>query len=228
MKIKWGVAIVDGRGKLGGHVASKNRGGAYLRTKVTPSNPQTSAQVSQRAKLAEFSQGWKALTEDQRNSWMGAVSSYSGTNIFGDVTNPSGNTVYTKVNINIAIAGGTKVTLPPQPIGVEAPVSVDLVATAGTPLVEITLDPTATPAGHALVVEATEQLSAGISNANNKFRIVAVSPTIVAGVADITSDYVAKFGTLTAGKKIFVRVKYIRISTGEVSQYQKSTAIVGA
>ena len=39
MKIKFGSEVVDGRGKIGGHVYSKNKGGAYKRTKVTPSNP---------------------------------------------------------------------------------------------------------------------------------------------------------------------------------------------
>jgi len=46
MKMKFGAIVVDGRGKIGGHVASKNRGGAYLRTKVTPSNPQTGYQAA--------------------------------------------------------------------------------------------------------------------------------------------------------------------------------------
>ena len=30
MKMKWGALVVDGRGKIGGQVASKNRAGAYL------------------------------------------------------------------------------------------------------------------------------------------------------------------------------------------------------
>ena len=49
MKIKWGALVVDGRGKLGGHVAAQNRGGSYLRTKVTPSNPQTTFQTGVRS-----------------------------------------------------------------------------------------------------------------------------------------------------------------------------------
>lgn len=44
MKIKWGMMMTDGRGKLGGQVASKNRAGAYVRTKVTPVNPRTTQQ----------------------------------------------------------------------------------------------------------------------------------------------------------------------------------------
>ena len=51
-KIKFGMMMTDARGKLGGQVFSKNKGGAYVRTKVTPSNPQTIAQTTRRALFA--------------------------------------------------------------------------------------------------------------------------------------------------------------------------------
>ena len=85
MKIKWGALVVDGSGKLGGHVASKNKGGNYLRTKVTPANPQTAAQSNVRSVFATISSGWSSLTEAQRLSFADKVSEYSKTNIFGDL-----------------------------------------------------------------------------------------------------------------------------------------------
>ena len=41
-KIKMTAIVADMRNKLNGSVFSRNRGGAYIRTKVTPINPQTS------------------------------------------------------------------------------------------------------------------------------------------------------------------------------------------
>ena len=73
MKILWGALVVDGRRKIGGQVASKNRGGAYMRNKVTPVNPQTAAQTAIRNRLAGLSQAWRALTAAQRAAWNGAV-----------------------------------------------------------------------------------------------------------------------------------------------------------
>lgn len=58
MKIKYGAGIVDGSGKLNGWVASKNRGGSYMRTKVTPLNPSTSAQQNARGILGSLSTQW--------------------------------------------------------------------------------------------------------------------------------------------------------------------------
>ena len=94
MKIKYGAIIVDGSGKIGGHVASKNRSGSYLRTKTTPSNPNTTAQAQARSVLASLSTGWGVLTDDQRKSWNDAVGDYAKTDIFVDFKNPSGINLY--------------------------------------------------------------------------------------------------------------------------------------
>lgn len=227
-KVKFGAMMVDMRGKLGGQVFSKNRGGAYVRTKVTPSNPQTSDQVAQRARLAEFSQQYRTLTEEQRLAWSSVVTQYATTNVFGDLVNPTGSTLFNRVNINIALAGGVTVLTPPLPIGVETPSDVEVSADASTPTLDLDFTPTPIPADHTMIVEATPQLSPGISNANSKFRIIASLPAATATGADILSAYTEKFGALTAGRKMFVRVKFIRVSTGEVSQSIVTSIIVPA
>jgi hypothetical protein len=52
MKVLFGAIVVDGRGKIGGHVMSKNRAGAFMRTKVTPINRKSSFQTGVRSRLA--------------------------------------------------------------------------------------------------------------------------------------------------------------------------------
>jgi hypothetical protein len=227
-KIKFGAMMVDARGKLGGHVFSKNRGGAYIRTKVTPSNPQSEAQVEQRALLSTYSQGWRNLTEDQRLAFSGVVAQYARTNIFGDTVNPSGSNLYTRLNINIGIAGGTPITVPPLPLGVATPSDFTITADVSDAEVIINFLPAAVPAGQVLVVEATPQLSPGIENANSLFRIIDVLPAATATGADVGAAYIAKFGTLVAGRKMQVRMKFIRIATGEVSQSLVASTIVVA
>jgi len=53
MKTLFGAIVVDGRGKLGGHVASKNRHGSYFRTKVSPSQPASQYSANVRAALLQ-------------------------------------------------------------------------------------------------------------------------------------------------------------------------------
>lgn len=227
-KIKFGAMMVDARGKLGGHVFSKNRGGAYLRTKVTPSNPQTEDQVAQRALLATFSQAWKGLTEAQRTAWNGAVGQYATTNVFGDTVNPTGATLHTKLNINVALAGGSAILVPPLPVGIASPAGVSVTATVTGSAVEIDWTSGAVPAGVTRIVEATPQMSPGIYNANNRFRVITTLAPATATGEDVGAEYVAKFGALVAGQKLFIRIKDINTTTGEVSQSLVAETIVVA
>src|SRR6056297_1294291 len=98
MKMKFGALVTDGRGKIGGQVASKNRYGSYLRTKVTPSNPQTASQLNVRSVLAALSSGWRDLTQAQRDGWNAAVLDFQKTNVFGDTITPTGKNLYTRLN----------------------------------------------------------------------------------------------------------------------------------
>lgn len=227
-KVKFGAMMTDMRGKLGGQVFSRNRGGAYVRTKVTPTNPQTADQVEQRARLAQFSQAWRGLTEAQRLAWASVVSQWSTTDVFGDIVNPTGATLHTRLNMNIALAGGTAITTPPSPIGIDTPANISIVADASSSSLSITFDPAAVPAGLAMIVEATPQMSPGIYNANNQFRIISVVEAAEASPYAAGPAYEAKFGDLVTGQKVFVRLKFISLTTGEVSQSLVTYTVVVA
>lgn len=218
MKVKYSLFLADARGKLNGSVAAKNRYGQYFRNKVTPVNPQTIAQVKQRSLLAQFSQQWRTLSQLERDSWKGAVDSWTRTNIFGDVVTPSANILYNRLNMNIAIAGGTPITLPPAPTGVETPtaLSVDYDSTAGT--LEMAFAPSTVDADLSLIIEATDQMSPGVSYMKNKFRQIAVKTSVTASPIDIIADYVAKFGEPTEGLRAGFRISFVSKTTGEKSQ----------
>ena len=74
----------DARGKEGGRVLSKNRGGNYTKRKTTPSNPQSALQSAVRANLTAITQKWRTLTEPQRTGWYNLADQLSTTNIFGN------------------------------------------------------------------------------------------------------------------------------------------------
>ena len=56
-------------GSLGGLVASRNRGGQYLRRRSMPVNPDSEAQIQARAAVAAASEAWSGLTDQQRADW---------------------------------------------------------------------------------------------------------------------------------------------------------------
>jgi hypothetical protein len=224
MKAKFGSIVVAGRGKIGGHVASQNRAGAYFRTKVTPINPQSSFQNLVRARLTDISKAWRLLTEAQRVGWNAAVQSFAQTDVFGDLRNPSGLNLYVKLNSNLQKIGLASISSAPNPAGVAKTNIVSLTAVVTGGVVTLTMSG-AVPAGVSLVVEATAPQSAGVSFVKSEFRIIKI--VAAAGVAAVvlTTEYAGKFGVYLAGQKLFVRASFVNIVTGQESGVQTISAI---
>lgn len=215
MKIKFGAMVVDGRGKLGGHVASKNRSGSYFRTKVTPVNPQTTRQSAVRSALTGFSQAFRGLTAAQITAWNSAVQNFSSTDVFGDLRNPSGLNLFMKLNMNLSQVGVAQIDDPPLPSSVEVVTSVSLSADSSPQTFSITFAPTPVPANTAFIIEATAGVSAGKSFVKSEFRQIGYLDAAATSPANQLTAYTNKFGTLIAGQKIFVKLTPVNKITGQ-------------
>ena len=224
MKIKFGAIVVDGRGKIGGHVASKNRAGAYLRTKVTPVNPNTIAQSAARARLSSIAQSWRALTQSQRDSFNGAVANFTRTDIFGDIKKPSGSTLYQKLNNNLSLISQALISTAPAIGDVITTGFSFMEAKVTVPELTLYLDAAVDPS-MTCVVYATPPLSPGISFVDSEYRVVSLILNGQGAAVDIIADYAFKFGNPVVDQKIFVKVKFVKNSTGQVSTFQSQSAI---
>lgn len=224
MKVKWsGIGAVEGRGKLNGSVASRNRAGSYFRVKVSGVNPQTSFQQAARNLLTSFSQGWRSLTQAQRDAWDAAVSDFARTDIFGDLRNPTGKNLYSRLNVNLANAGQTAITDPPLPAGGGQVVAGAVVMTNGGAK---TVAHTEDTAGHTVLVFATPGVSPGKSFLKNDYRLISTFTGGAASPADIAAAYQARFGEPTVGTKVGVRLVSVNDTTGETSVPSESQTIV--
>lgn len=217
-KIKYSALVSDMRNKLNGSVASKNRYGSYLRNKVTPVNPQTSYQQNARQLLGSLSSQYRGLTQSQRNSFINGAQNFPFTDIFGDVRYLSGQTLFVKLNTNLVNAGEATIDTAPLPVGVPefAATSLAATTTAGALVtLELTTSETAVPAGFAMAVYATPPLSQSINFVKNRLRFLGVVD-VVAGSADLTSAFTARFGAEVApGERITVRIALISTDTGQ-------------
>lgn len=63
------ILIGTASGKLNGVVASRNRGGQYLKQFTTPTDPATANQAVLRTAIANAHTAWSALTSRQRQEW---------------------------------------------------------------------------------------------------------------------------------------------------------------
>jgi len=226
MKTKFGAIIVDGRNKIGGHVASKNRAGAYLRTKVTPVNPETTYQLNVRNRLAGLSTAWRALTDVQRLAWNTVVDHFAKTDIFGDLRNPSGFNLHQKLNNNLLNVGESVITTPPLPEAVDAFSSMSFTVENTVESLDITFAD-AIAEDHKAVLLATPAISPGISFVKSEYRQIAVLDSTKTSPYSALTEYNAKFGAIGAtGMKVFIKMFLVNTNTGQAGLAIAASALI--
>lgn len=228
MKVKFGAIVVDGRNKIGGHVASKNRAGSYFRTKVTPTNPETTAQENVRYRLGGLSSAWRGLDPAERVAWNAAVSNFARTDIFGDLRNPSGFNLHQMLNNNLLKVGGSVITTPPLPEAVDAFTSLSIAAAETAETLTLTFAPII-DATHKVQVTATPGLSAGRFYVKSQYRVVYTLDSTRPSGFDIGGYYKLKFGAIPAkDSKIFVRLIQVNLTTGQAGIPIQASCVVAA
>jgi len=224
MLIKFGSIVTRGSGKLGGHVYSTNRGGAYVRTNQTPSNPRTPFQQSGRSVFTGLTQGWSGLTEAQRDTWNQATSSFPVTDRFGDSRELSGKGLYISLNKELILTGQVPLEIAPSP----GPISVITSLTAGvfSDTGELSLNIQGVPSGETVVLTSSGVVSGGTSFVKNKMRVFIAEFNPVGQDPDATWNlYVARFGTATVGQKIFFGAYTVNASGQRSPMFINSTLV---
>jgi hypothetical protein len=227
-KILTTAIVADIRNKLNGSVFSKNRYGSYVRTKVTPVNPQTTSQQNVRSILSTLAQQWRTLTQAQRQSWIDAAPNFPFRDIYGNSKILSGSTLFQKLNNNLLQAGADIITGAPTPAEIPAIALTALTAAAGTPAMSLTFTPTPVPADNMIVLEATGNVPPGINFVKNKFRRIGIIDAAGTSPDNILAIWQAVHGDLVAGQKVFVRAKMLNTTTGQTGVPAQIMAIVAA
>lgn len=226
MIVKWGALVVDGRNKIGGHVASRNRAGSYFRTKVTPTNPRTTYQVNVRNRLAGLSTAWRGLTDNERTAWNAVVADFARTNIFGDLKNPSGFNLHQKLNNNLLSVGIAPITTPPLPEAVDAFTSMSIAASFSGQTLTIDFEPVIVNT-HRVPLLATPSISQGISFVKSEYRLLTYLNSANTSPHSAETAYIVKFGAIGAvGTKIFVQMFQINLTTGQAGIPIQASCIV--
>jgi hypothetical protein len=223
-KILFTAFLADVRGKVAGTVFSKNRSGAYVRTKVTPSNPQTSAQSVARQRLSNLSQFFRTLTAAQVLAWNNAVDDFSSTNVFGNAVRKSGINLFVGLNSIRQLLGEAILNTPPSP-GPVSEVSFSI-ATLSSSAVDLNLSAIST--GEAYLIEATSNQSPGKSFLKNQFRLIGTVDGTGSDIVgqNLLAAYTAKFGAPISGQRIGFRIKVAVVATGQIGNAVTASQIV--
>ena len=190
-------------GKLGLTVTWPGRNGLIRRILVTPANPRSDRQLAVRDLLAQQTRRFDALTDAQQDAWIVAAAGYQSTHSLGQSGPLTGLQLFVRINCKLGLLGQNPVDVPPVSPQFPnlAPQNLVITNTAGVVAVKLTC-PTA-PGENTLLRASPPQNSA--VRACRNFRIIGTCPAPAQGSADITALYVADFGTVPVGKRLFVQ-----------------------
>lgn len=194
------VLVAPQSGSYQGITASRNRFGQYIRTRATPVQPRTVAQLNQRARMSTNAAAWRALTDAQRAGWLDLGLSITRTDSLGQGYTLNGFMAYCSVNNNLLDAGDSAVSNAPAIVTPPDLLTVTLTLTAAA----VSAAYTATPlgAGVRLFTWVSPQRSAG-RKFEGDYRLLQVSAAAAASPAVLTTAYTAKFGVPVVGNRIF-------------------------
>jgi hypothetical protein len=184
-------------GKRGLNVSMASPFGQVSRTLAIPANPRTASQMGVRARLGRVAASWRALQEVQRAAWMAAAKE-------GQSGALSGFQLFAKINCTLAQFGQEQVDAPPAHPQFPDLAPTNLVITNTGSVIALKLTCPADP-GENTIVRGSAPLSQGRETCRD-YRILGTCPAAVAGSADITTLYTARYGVPPVGKKVYVRV----------------------
>jgi len=190
-------------GKLGLTVTWPGRNGLIRRIFVTPANPRTDRQLVVRDLLAQEARRFDALTDAQQDAWNVAADGYQSRSKLGQSGPLTGLQLFVRVNCKLGLLGQAPVDAPPAAPQFPdlAPQNLVITNTGGVVAVKLTCP---TDPGENTVLRASPPQNSAVRACSN-YRIIGICPAPVLGASDITALYVAEFGAVPVGKRLFVK-----------------------
>lgn len=213
-------------GAAGGTVFSRNRYGAYTRSRVVPVNPNTAAQQQARADLAAQSTAWGALTAAQQLQWKTWAENNPIIDRLGQSQVLQANAAYIQLNSRLARSGDTLLTAPPVAPAPNALATLTFTADIGLGNFELTFTPTPLAAGLRLWCQAAVVDSAGINFVSNLLRLTNIETAATASPVDNQAAIETVFGTLSVGQVVHQFVSVFDSATGLLSTPRRVSATV--
>lgn len=191
-------------GSYQGMTASRNRFGQYMRTRASPVQPRTPAQLNQRARMTTNAAAWRALTDAQRAGWLSLGQNVSRTDSLGQTYTLNGFMAYCSLNNNKLDAGDAAVSDAPTIVTPADLVTATVTLTSAAFSVAFTTTPLAT--GARLFVWASPQVSAG-RKFNGDYRLLQVTAAAAASPVNVLAAYTARLGVPVTGNRIFLSLE---------------------
>jgi len=211
--------VSRGSGSIGGMTWSRNRGGMYIRSRATPTNPNTTFQQKVRSAAAQLAALWSnTLTQVQRDAWDLYAENVELPNALGVPRNVGGLCMYVRTNvprIQCGVAGVARIDNAPAifDLGVfTEPVVGDCTAAADTiSLAYTNTDEWAIEDGGALFIFTSRPKNPGTNYFKGPYRLAATVEGVTA-TPPTSPEVVDAAFLFEAGQRLFV---FARASTAD-------------
>jgi hypothetical protein len=209
-RILLSAIVTEIRGKIGGTVFQAGQGGFQAKRLVSPRDPKMAVQTTRRNSFLAATTGWAGIGSTPQGTWQG---------------NPdaglSGYTTYVRRNAIMRFFNQSPFTSFP---GNATADTIDLRNTtvSSSAFVLIGNSPfNALSSGQNLAVLATRQFSQGRGSLSPseyaQIAIITGPHDFSSSHVDVTTAYVAKFGALVTGRKLFLRTLQVVLATGNTT-----------
>ena len=189
--------------KIGNMVAYISPYGQCYHAYVVPRNPRTEPQMHMRHIFGSSSNGWGVkLTEAQRQRWTQAALTAPSHPSLGQYSHLSGQQLCVKINSTLRCVGQPALDEPPAPVVFGPnPVGDLVIVNDGGGGVRLLLS--VGPATEDIMLFGQAPCSSGRTK-HRRVNYLGLLRPATNGQCDITAPYVARFGQLSPGQKVFV------------------------
>jgi hypothetical protein len=227
--IKFGAGISEMRGKEGGIIYSRNAFGSYIKTKVSPINPNSQNQQTQRGLMGNLAHAWSTLSAANKASWENLATQVTRTNRFGDQASYTGFSLFMRLNRNLSAVGVAMISTAPVVPTLPILTVGTFTATKTGSVLTLVFSPTTPGATMWVVVYLTNNIIGGRKFVKNYMRLVFKSLNPTTSPLNLYSSWNTYFGVLpVSGSSIFAKAKIIDQTTGFDGVPVNASAVWGA
>ena len=219
--------ISEIRNKQGGVVFSRNRGGAVVRAyqPVVHQPPSVYRDAQQAAVKALASRWLTMLTEDQRVAWERSPVGMERIDVLGVRYRLTGMNRYFAVNLLLNSLGYGFLDVPPVLNTATDPGAISITADSVSGSIILSAS-RGLNADEVPLIRATSARSPGQRSIDNRYRLLAFPGSALGqSTFDISEAWASRFGGLPQNARVGVRLAYVNVLTGAVSQAQAATVI---
>lgn len=201
-------------GKLGGTVASHNRGGVYFRRRAKPTISTTPAAEAAKGRFAAVSGAWATLDVGAREAWTLWAANNPIVDRLGNKITLDGHAAYVRCNCLCEVAGTAAIDLPPVDPVPDALTTLSLTQTAVTFLIQLVWTPAPLVEPARIKLSACVTTSPARNYVKGKLKMVMITAAAATSPLEIRSLVEARIGTMEAGDILNVEASVYSATTG--------------